>query len=108
MAKGAETIVIHPEREKDRWGENIGDEPDPIEVTECIVYPQSSRETDDSSIKVLESLGVYIPPGKPTPSDRDTVEARGETWDIDGSVGDFVSKRGRDKGSLFTLKRVGT
>lgn len=109
MARGSETITIRPAQQTDRWGDPMGDLPPAVTVEGCIIYPQSTREDNGAGgFVVLETLGVYVPPGSDTPAPADTVEARGETWNVRGAVGAYINKRGADKGYLFTLQRTGT
>ena len=38
----------------------------------------------------------------------DLVRVDGETWEVDGAPGDYESKRGKPKATIFYLKRQGT
>lgn len=108
MARGSQTILVKRPGERDWQGDPTGAAPDGIEVTGCVVYPQSTRERDDQGIVVLTSKGVYVPPNPETvPTAEDTIDFEGQTYEVAGAVGHYTGKSGKDKGYLFTMTRLG-
>lgn len=106
MARGSETISVKGTQATDWRGDPIGPVPEPRTVEGCILWPQSTRESNDAGVVVLETMSCYVPPDQTPPTPTDTILARGSTWNVQGAVGHYIAKRGADKGYLFTLQKV--
>lgn len=108
MPKGSETIQIHQPAEKDWQGDPVGPPPAPIPVEGCIIWPQSTRESDGGYV-VSESMSCYMPPGADAiPTSQDVIErmSTGVRYEVVGAVGHYIKGR-VDKGYLFTMRRLG-
>jgi len=108
MPRGAQTITVKRPQERDWQGDPTGTAPEPVVVRGVIVWPQSTRETADQGIVVLEDMAVYLPP-RPAlvPTAADVIEFEGRDYRVQGAVGHYVGKRGQDKGYMFTMRRLG-
>jgi hypothetical protein len=104
-AKGTESVVVRRAPTKDRLGDPV-----PGEVVgtleSCIVWPRSSIEAADRGIVGIDGFHVWAPaPAAVEPLGSDVVEIRGDTYNIEGTPGDWRTKRGRKKGLLFEVSR---
>jgi hypothetical protein len=78
---------------ENRYGDDEWDWSDPAEldITGCAVAPRDSTEDHDQGRQaVLVGFTVYAPAGTEIlPTDR--LEVRGDTWEVDGEPGVWVS-----------------
>lgn len=105
--RGAETITVKRADQVDWQGDPVG-APTEFEIPFCQVWPRSSTEDSDRGRVIIEGWNVYIPPRSAnTVYATDTVVVRGEEFTVDGVPGAYDLK-GKDKGMLVVLRRVGS
>lgn len=104
-----ETVTILTATETtNRYGDTTLDwsTPDTRSV-EAIVYPTTSSEDNDKRTALITALTVLFPTAEPPPLDhRNRIIARGETWEVDGDIGDWRSPWGWQPGHQVNLRRV--
>lgn len=109
MARGSQTITVKGVTQRDWQGDPTGDSTPDVDITGCVVFPQSTRESGDQGIVVLTSKGVFVPPNpEKVPTAEDQIVFEGQTYAVVGAVGHYVGKSGKDKGYLFTMRRMGS
>lgn len=96
-----ERITVKPQVKVDRLRDPEGAAaPEPFDVPRCKVWPRSSHEEGKGWI-TIDGFNVFTPPGYDIPASA-LIVLRGETWSVVGNPGVY------DKGTLITLKRVGS
>mgnify|MGYP006886051287 CR=1 FL=1 len=104
-----ETVtILTPTEGTNRYGDTELDWSAPTETDVCaIVYPTTSSEDNENRSALITGLTVLFPDQcPPTLSHTSRVEARGETWEIDGDMGDWSSPWGWEPGHEVRLRRV--
>lgn len=104
-----ETVTILTATETtDRYGGTVLDWSDPTSrQVEAICYPTSSSEDNENRSALTVGLTVLFPTATaPTLTHRDRLVARGETWEVDGEIGDWRSPWGWRPGHQVALRRV--
>lgn len=104
-----ETITIVRKGEQtseDSQGNPIFEDLPDIPVAGCAFAPRSSEENgSNAGARIITGGTVYAPPGTvlfPT----DLLRIRGQEWQIDGEVGDWVSPfSGDERGVEVAVKR---
>jgi hypothetical protein len=104
-ARGTESVVVKRPPTPSRLGDpTTGAVVGTLE--NCIVWPRSSTENADRGIVGMEGFHIWAPaPTAVVPDSSDVVEVRGATYNIEGTPGDWRTKRGRQKGLLFEVGR---
>lgn len=105
MPQGTESVVIRRPDVPSRTGD-----PTPGMVVgtleRCIVWPRGSTEDADRGIVGIEGFHVWAPaPYAVTPEASDVVIVRGDVYNIEGTPGDWRSRRGKKRGLLFEVGR---
>lgn len=104
--RGAETVHVKRPGELDWQGDPVGP-PAEFDVTNCQLWPRTSTEDSDSGRVIIDGWNLYVPPRSPnTIFATDTVTVRGEEFNVVGVPGRYDLK-GRDKGMIVVLERVG-
>lgn len=104
--RGNETIRVKRNAELDWQGDPVGP-PAEFDIPFCQVWPRSSTENAAAGRVIIEGWNVYVPPrSSNTIFATDTVIVRGEEFAVEGVPGAYDLK-GRDKGLIAVLKRVG-
>lgn len=104
--RGTETVLVFRAARADSLDDTDDSSTEPDhEVPNCIIWPRTSTEEGKGEV-VIEGLNVFTPAGADVLAS-DTVEARGERYDVDGVPGDY-RLRGRQRGLLVVLKRLGS
>lgn len=104
-----ETItILAPDTTENRYGDTTLDWSTPTETeVEAIVYPTTSSEDNTNRSALITGLTVlFTDPTAPTLTHVSRIEARGETWEIDGGLGDWSSPWGWQPGQEVHLRRV--
>lgn len=104
--KGNEVVHVKRPGEVDWQGDPVGD-PAEFDIPGCQVWPRTSTEDDEGGRKIIDGWNLYVPPRSAnTIYATDTVTVRGDEFNVDGVPGQYDLK-GRDKGMIVVLKRVG-
>ena len=104
--KGKETVVVHRQATKDRYGDRVLG-PVVGELKYCKVWPRASSEDSDRGTIAIDGLNIWAP--QPITLDllaTDEVEVRGDIHSIEGAPGDW-RKNGKALGLLFQTMRYG-
>lgn len=90
-----ETIRVRPPREEDRGGDPIGPVPAWREIPGAIVVPRSSDEYEQRGAIIVSGFMVVLGPTTPDSlvTKLDEIEVRGEVYQIDGEIADYIKKR---------------
>lgn len=114
MAKkiGTRTVTVVRKPKVDRLATPPVEDPPEHDIVGCVVLPraqsgaQSTAEAGKGWV-IVEGRMIIAPFGADVLAD-DLIKVDGATWDIDGEPGDYETKRGRGKATMFYLKRLGT
>lgn len=103
-----EVTILTATETTDRYGDTVLDWSDPTsETVEAICYPTTSSEDNDKRTALITGLTVLFPTADAPPlGHRDRLVARGETWEVDGDIGDWRSPWGWQPGHEMRLRRV--
>lgn len=104
MAKGNETITVVRKPRVDKLKPTSGVE-QRFDIEGCIVWPRAAVEEGRGWIQKA-GQNVFAPAGSDIRPD-DEVIVRGLRYSVEGIPGDFRSRRGKRKGLLVNLERVG-
>lgn len=104
---GTETVIVVGPTEVDRYGDPVAGTPTRQTVPGCILAPRPGAElTANGRQGVIVGLTLYAPPGTALTA-RHTVEARGDTWKVEGEPGDWrQASTGVGVGVEAALERV--
>ena len=101
---GSETIWIRTAAPvAGRFGAK-GVAPAPVEVENCAIIPRTAE--GERGTVIITGLEIWAPAGTRV-SAIDQIDARGETWDVEGQPGVYVNRRGVEKGVRIMVERVG-
>lgn len=109
MAKkiGTRTLVVIRKPKVDRLAVDSGT-PAEHNILGCVVLPRvASSPEDGKGWTIIEGRMIIAPFGADVLAD-DKVRLDGVVWDVDGEPGDYETKRGKGKATMFYLKRLGT
>ena len=108
MAKkiGSRTVTVIREPKRDRLSDAPTGTPPEHDIEGCAIVPRTSFEQERGWV-IVEGRTVIAPFGADVLAD-DKVRADGEVWEVDGAPGDYETKRGKGKATIFYLKRQGT
>jgi len=95
-----ETIRVRPQRELDEFNDPIGPAPAWRLVPGATVVPRNSQEDDRRGQVGISGFMIALPSkltdslGQPIVlADTDEFEIRGETYQVDGAIGDYGRKQ---------------
>lgn len=105
MAKkiGSRTITVIRAPKVDRLSSSTATATE-HDITGCVVLPRTSYE-ENRGWTIVEGRTIIAPYGADVLAD-DQIRVDGLTWDIDGAPGDYETKKGRGKATIFYLKRL--
>lgn len=108
MAKkiGTRTITVVRKPKVDRLSSTPAGSPPEHDIVGCAVLPRTSHEEERGWV-VVEGRMIIAPHGANVLAD-DLVRVDGAVWEVDGAPGDYESRRGKPKATIFYLKRQGT
>lgn len=108
MAKkiGTRTVRVIRKTKVDRLSTAPAGAAPEHDIEGCAVAPRTSHEEGRGWV-IVEGRMVVAPYGADVLA-TDQVKVDGETWDVDGAPGDYETKRGKGKATVFYLKRQGT
>lgn len=108
MAKkiGTRTITVIRKAKVDRLSSAPGGAPPEHDVTGCAVLPRTSHEEERGWV-VVEGRMIIAPYGADVLAE-DQVRVDGDVWEVDGAPGDYETRRGKPKATIFYLKKLGT
>jgi hypothetical protein len=105
--RGNETVRVKRPGAVDWQGDPTGEDSE-FDIPFCQIWPRSSTEDSAAGRVIIEGWNVYIPPkSSNTIHATDTVVVRDEEFVVVGVPGAYDLK-GRDKGIIVVLKRVGS
>lgn len=105
--RGNETVHVKRPGETDWQGDPVGP-PAEFDIPNCQLWPRSSTEDSDQGRVIIDGWNLYVPPRSAnTVYATDTVTVRGEDFNVEGVPGAYDLK-GKDKGMIVVLKRVGS
>lgn len=100
---GKETIVIITPGKEGTFGSQGPSTP--RTVKNCAIIPAGSDEAGGTRATVITKL-LVIAPAKTTVASNESVEARGDTWKIEGDAGQLVDRNGRERAVKFALVKA--
>lgn len=108
MAKkiGERTIRVIRAPKVDRLKGDAAGPPSEHDIEGCAVVPRSSMEEGKGWVTV-DGWMVAAPYGADVLS-TDKVRYDGVVWEVDGTPGDYETKKARGKATLIYLKRLGS
>lgn len=103
-----EVTILTPTETTNRYGDTVYGWDAPNETAAiAIAYPTSSSEDNDKRTALISGLTLLFPdPCPPELTHICRVVARGETWEVDGDMGDWRSPWGWQPGHQVNLRRV--
>lgn len=108
MAKriGTRTVTVIREPKVDRLKEPAQGPAAEHDIEGCAVTPRSSNEEGKGWV-IVEGR-VVVAPFEADVLATDRVRVDGVTWDVDGAPGDYETRKGKGKATIFYLKRQGS
>lgn len=104
--RGNETVRVKRPAPTDWQGDPTGP-PAEFDLPNCQVWPRTSTEDSDGGRVIIDGWNLYVPPRSAnTIFATDTVVVRDDEFNVEGVPGRYDLK-GRDKGMIVVLKRVG-
>lgn len=104
--RGNETVHVVRPGEVDWQGDPVGD-PAEFDIPNCQLWPRTSTEDASEGRVIIDGWNLYVPPRSAnTVYATDVVTVRGEDFNVEGVPGKYDLK-GKDKGMIVVLKRVG-
>lgn len=110
MAKkiGTETVHVIRKVKTDRLATPPVDAPAEHDIEGCAIAPRTSFETGKGWV-IVDGRMVAAPYGADIQADDlVTIPDSPHTWQVDGVPGPYKNKRGKEKATIFYLKRQGT
>lgn len=105
--KGNETVHVKRPGQVDWQGDPVVP-PAEFDIPNCQLWPRLGPEDADRGRTIIEGWNLYIPPrSSNTVYATDVVTVRGDDYVVDGVPGAYDLK-GRDKGIIAVLKKVGS
>jgi len=107
MAKkiGERTVTVIREPKVDRLDDPAQGPPAEHDIEGCAIAPRSAMEEGKGWI-IVEGRMV-VAPFDADVKGTDKVRVDGVVWEVDGEPGDYETKRGKGKATIFYLKRQG-
>lgn len=104
--RGKETVHVKRPGATDWQGDPTGP-PAEFDIPFCQLWPRSSTEDSAAGRVIIDGWNLYVPPGSTnTVHATDTVVVRDEEFNVVGVPGIYDLK-GKDKGMIVVLERVG-
>lgn len=105
---GVRTVTVVRPVKTDRLSDPPAGAPPQHPIEGCAVLPRTSFERERGWV-VVEGYQVIAPYGSDVlASDQVRLEPGGPLWAVEGRPGDFESRRGVGKATIFYLKRAGS